>query len=342
MTHRVRSEIYHHGFAPNRDVVERRGSSVYRFATDSLGFKDASPRQVPLDGGKTRLLMIGDSFAEGPGYPFPETAAGLLDAGLEKAGIEVLNASVGSYAPAVYDRKIRYMIETVGLRVDHVIVFLDISDILDEAEDYPLDASGQLLVPPDDPPSVFTRAGHLLRDNSVLVRLIVLGTEQLSSFRREVKGRLEVARAQNISLFKVSRDELWMNAVTHLRASEWTYDDKAWTDYGERGRARAEQDMTHLREFLDQRGIGMTLVVYPWPDQMEFDPKAPKHRDFWRDWAAAHDTAFVDLFDDFTAGDPMETLKRDFIPGDFHWNAEGNALVARRVLARFLGPVEAH
>jgi hypothetical protein len=175
----------------------------------------------------------------------------------------------------------------------------------------------------------------------MICRLISLATDQVSSLRKEIKGRLEVARAKNISLFKVSQDELWMNDVTHLPASDWSYDDTAWAEYGERGRARAEQDMTHLREFLDARGIGMTLVIYPWPDQIEFDPKAPRHRDFWRDWAAAHDTAFVDLFDDFTKDDAMETLKRDFIPGDFHWNAAGHALVARRVLARFLGPAAA-
>ena len=41
---------------------------------------------------------------------------------------------------------------------------------------------------------------------------------------------------------------------------------------------------------------------------------------------------FVDLFPPFfTADDRQDTVRRYFMRGDFHWNAEGNALIARQL-----------
>ena len=49
--------------------------------------------------------------------------------------IEVLNAGVSSYSPIIYFKKIEYLIDK-GFEFDELIVFIDISDIEDEATIY--------------------------------------------------------------------------------------------------------------------------------------------------------------------------------------------------------------
>ena len=75
---------------------------------------------------KKRVIVIGDSFAEGQGIVFEKSFAGLLKEQLKPNGTEVLNAAVSSYAPSVMYAKLKYLVETVGLEFDHVLAFIDV------------------------------------------------------------------------------------------------------------------------------------------------------------------------------------------------------------------------
>ena len=48
---RIYNPVYDHGFAANFDGYDVWGEARYRLITDSLGFKDASTREVPLNVG---------------------------------------------------------------------------------------------------------------------------------------------------------------------------------------------------------------------------------------------------------------------------------------------------
>jgi hypothetical protein len=76
---------------------------------------------------------MGDSFVEGIGLDYDETFIGILDTMLKGSGreIETLNGGVLSYSPKLYYLKVEGLVDS-GLKVDHVIVFIDISDVQDE------------------------------------------------------------------------------------------------------------------------------------------------------------------------------------------------------------------
>ncbi|MEE2760613.1 MAG: hypothetical protein VYE18_04135, partial [Pseudomonadota bacterium] len=308
MDHRIRSKEYHHTFAPGRQVVERWGRLVYSFATNSLGFKDSTPRAVKAKPNGKRILLLGDSFTEGAGYAFADTFAGQIQRAMEAKNIEILNAGVGSYAPIIYELKTRYLMEKAGLEFDHVVIFLDVSDIFDEARNYQLDSGGALVVLPDNTPKTSRILGHFLRDNSVIGRNFTLIRDQLGGMRKAVKLRLRIARESGVGLFDVSEAAMRISATTEMAASRWTFDDEAWADYGAEGRQKAANRLDKLLAYVEGRGIKMTLVVYPWPDQILFDPDAPRHLGFWRQWAGARGVQFIDLFEVYTGGASVDTL----------------------------------
>src|SRR5215204_6469869 len=61
---RIANPVYDHGFAANFDGFDVWGEVRYRLVTNSLGFKDASARNVEPKSPSRRVLLIGDSFVE--------------------------------------------------------------------------------------------------------------------------------------------------------------------------------------------------------------------------------------------------------------------------------------
>jgi len=336
--HRVRSAAYHHGLAPNRQITEAWGLNRYSYATNSLGFKDEKPRIVALKSKLPRVLFLGDSFTEGKGFAYADTFVGIVAKALAGKGVKVLNGGVDSSAPVIYRLKTKHLLEKAGLKFDSVVVFLDVSDIYDQARRYRWDDNGDLIVPALEKETVSARARRWLRGNSVIARLGFVLYDYAAVMAGFVNQRLEIADAWNKPLSAVDDNDRWLYSVTRTVFSAWSYDDDRWRAYGKKGRERAVRDMDALLAMLRKRGISLTLAVYPWPDQLFHDPEAPRHQGFWRDWAGQRGVPFISLFPVFTEGKPEAVMKRYFIPFDMHWNAEGHKLVAKTFLEQFTPP----
>lgn len=330
--YRIRHPVYHHALAPDVTVMARWGNTTYPLSTNSLGFRDAAPRTVPKapPAGWTRLLLLGDSFTEGQGVPWPDTLAGRLTRALAPRHETVLNGAVSSYATAIYLAKMRYLLEVEKLAVDRVVLLMDISDPLNDAGWYETTADGRV-VDRDSPAvkeSLPQRLGQWYKRTSLIARLVVRLRDNLHY--AGLKAEYEARADHDGAPFDLALVE---EKTTGIRDAVWTYDDEAWAAYGQKGRAIAKANLDQLKALLDARGIPFTLVVYPWPDQIFHDPQAPRQTDFWRAWAAANGTRFVNLFPLFTDGlSPEKALATYFIPYDVHWNAAGHGLVAKALL----------
>ena len=310
--YRVGHAVYHHDLAPSVELLGTWGGTRYPVRTNDLGFRDATVRHVPLETSQPRLLLMGDSFTEGVGVPFPDTYGGLLQERLGERGIEVLNAAVMSYSPSIYYRKMKFLLEDTGLRVDWVVVALDLSDIGDEARQYRMDESDVVVSRP---------------------------AEADASLRNVLKQR---------SLLFHVLDMIWdaakVRAANPAGYADWTTDAEQFRDYGAEGLALAAARMDDLHELLARRGIGMALVVYPYPAQVARRDSASTHVRFWREWAAERDVPFFDLFPVFMSapGSPAQVIAENFIAGDVHWSARGHRLVStallRQGLANLLTP----
>src|SRR5262249_39821424 len=133
---RISDPEYDHAVKPNFAGYRGWGWDRFPYYTNSLAFRDASVRSVPLASSGRRVVLMGDSFTEGS-HRFEDTFAGLLyQAGQQRSDkIEFLNAGVGSYSPVIYYRKTKALIGR-GLQFDEMVVFSDISDVCDESRAY--------------------------------------------------------------------------------------------------------------------------------------------------------------------------------------------------------------
>jgi hypothetical protein len=306
------------------------GELRYRLVTDSLGFKDGSVRKVPLKSDSRRILLIGDSFAEGIGMSFEDSFAGLLyragQARSEK--IEFLNAGVASYSPSIYYRKIKYLLES-GLQFDEVVLFSDTSDVTDEATSY--------FCIDDDPKY---RKHCTSAEGSA--QPAAASPEKTDFFidRFVVTNRARIYVKRSIQSFLGNRRRS-IN-TDHARIG-WTIPGldvgNSYQPLGvEGGIARSLQNMRALADLLATHNIPLTIVVYPWAQQVAQGDRDSRQVSLWRDFCEGRCKAFINLFPVlFAAADAdKDWYEHLFILGDDHFSAAGNRFlfveIARRLL----------
>jgi len=330
---RVADPNYDHGFAANFDGYDVWGELRYRLITNSLGFKDASVREVPLKPVSRRILLIGDSFAEGIGMSYEDSFAGLLNgAGQQRSKkTEFLNAGVASYSPVIYYKKIKYLLES-GLQFDEVVLFSDTSDVMDEATSY--------FCIDDDPKYRAHCASGEGSTQSVTNR------PKKSDFfidRFVVTNRVRISLKRSIQSLLGNR----------RRSLDTDHDRIGWAipglDVGdtyrplgvEGGVTRSLQNMQALVDHLKARNIPLTIVVYPWAQQLAQADRNSRQVSIWRDFCEGRCKAFINLFPVFFAAADADRdwYEHLFILGDDHFSAAGNRFMFQQ-LEKHLLPME--
>lgn len=323
---RVYNPDFDHGLAANFDGYDVWGEVRYRLITNSLGFKDASTREVPLASDARRILLIGDSFAEGIGQPFETSFAGLLAQAGDKQPdkVEFLNAGVASYSPSIYYKKIRYLLDR-GLKFDEVVLLSDSSDVEDEATSYfCIDDDPKYhafcTVPVGAVPPAATKRDFLIDHFAITNRVRIL-------LKRWVQSRLGNRRRA------IDSD--------HNRIG-WTTENPDPAHYQplgvDGGIVRSKQNMTKLSDLLASRGIPLTIVVYPWAQQIAQNDRDSRQIALWRDFCLMRCKAFVDLFPVFFAAADRDKdwYEHLYILGDDHFSAAGNRVMFEELKRRLI------
>jgi len=324
---RIPHAYYHHGLAPGIEAVTTWGGQSYPMVTDSLGFRDRTPRHVGLRTARPRTVLFGDSAIEGLGLPYDETVAARIEHHLHANGDdrEILNAAAVSCSPLVYYLKARFLIEEVELEFDEMIVFIDVSDIQDEVtyEGFVPDLAGDSLWP---------RAQGFLDLHSLLWRLT-----RLSGDRKPVSNEFHFKRDADINVWmENTRAYVERGAALERGRWHWTIDPALQKEWANHGLALAKAHMTALAKLARAHGIALTVVVYPSPVQIYSNDRDSLQSRFWRAFAAEQDVRFIDLFPSFlerAGAQPADVYARYFIPRDTHWNGAGHELVASAVVA---------
>lgn len=225
---------YHHGLLPNRSQTTHWGDIPYQVHTNTLGFRDAAVQEVPLQSDKYRILFMGDSHTEGVGVAFSESFTGLLLSKVDTSRITILNAAAVSYSPKLYYYKTKYLLEEVGLDIDEIYVFMDISDIQNEYayEAFePHQAGFQ---------HIFSTLDKTLRTYSFLyyaLRNIYLQQQRKEFYKAISKEQL--AHNNTIDLYRTffshfDDEVLLNNPQFHTTVSEWYSDESLYQRWGKK------------------------------------------------------------------------------------------------------------
>ncbi len=310
--------IYHHDLKTNLNHEVVWGNIFYELCTNEYGFKiscDAKDSPAP----KTYdVAFIGDSFTEGVGMTYEDSFAGMY--AKNHPELKVVNLGVRSYSPSVFYAKIQYLLKQ-GFYFKHVIAGIDISDIHNEAVGYVLSPDEQKILEREKEEGVPSIGIHLQN------------TQRKDFF---IQKYFEYTWFINLIVHQWLEPKIGVEAFDIENVSSaWTHNPNA-PGYGsvgiEGGIALAISSMEKLKKLLDAHNISLSVLVYPWPEQLAHKERKHKAMTIWQEFCAKNDCAyFIDanpaFFDALEKTDLLTVLNDNYIRGDFHFNRNGNALV---------------
>lgn len=351
-TYRVASDIYDHDLARNIYLENAIwGYKKYTVATDSLGFKSENPKNTPMASKKFRIVFIGDSFTEGIGIRYQDTFVGRIADFLLERNIEVLNAAVASYSPIIYYRKIKYFLDR-RLKFNELIVFIDISDIQDEAIYYKMSPNntvqnniGEIEAKENrnewNKASMSKKIWITIQRNSIVTYSIVKKIKgSIKKIKDFIKDPIFDRNAKNKDpRFQRLNNERNIFQILLYKRSMWTIDESIFKEYEDKGLKKSEFYMNQLYHLLKQNNIALTIAVYPWPTQIVNNDLNSIQVKYWRKWAQQKKVNFLNYFPCFInqplqkQASGFDTLKKYFIDGDAHWNEKGHQLIASEFIS---------
>ncbi len=97
--------------------------------------------------------------------------------------------------------------------------------------------------------------------------------------------------------------------------------------WGKRGLAIASDNLDKVVALCREWNCQLTLIVYPWPDNVVAGDKDSIQVRYWRSWAEQRGARFVDGFAPFFREPADATLRKYYIAGDVHFTEAGNRLI---------------
>jgi lysophospholipase L1-like esterase len=303
----IKNLIYHHDLKKNFIQDNYYQFKKYKIITNSLGFKDSKIRNIEKNSSKRRIIFIGDSFTEGVGLNYENTFVGIIDKYLSKYSILVLNAGVSSYSPKIYYRKIKYLIENEGIKFSDLVVYIDISDIEDEALNYLIDENDNI-ISRKRKSTQYDYIKNLLQHNT----FIIFNT--LSIIKQVIKPYPDPHKS-----FKRAR----LN--------------NAYSNYG------FEESLKYMNKLYDlctKNQINLIVSIHPWPTQILEEDLNSKQVQIWNNWSMQKKIKFINNFPllvkkNISNEDKKKIIDKYYFKNDVHFNINGNKIIANHFIKNF-------
>jgi hypothetical protein len=281
------------------------GNNIYQLCTDERGFKTQCNRKIKSN---YKFAFIGDSFTEGIGLPYEETFVGIFE---KRNKNEVINMGVASYSPYIYKKKIKFFLDN-NLSFEHLIVSIDLTDLEDD----------------------WKRKDDLNKKKELGNKLV--NKKSIYDLKKFLYSYLPITYyiSKRINWYlKVKYPNLFY--FNHLdqkkNAARWSYIN-SYKDLNKKIK-NIILNMTELKMLLDEKNIKMSVLLYPHQASILYDKKDSIYLETWKNFCKENKCykiidAYTPFFEVLEKTDKQYITKKYFIPGDSHFNFEGNKFVA--------------
>ncbi len=318
---RIDHPIYHHTLRKNVQYSNNVSFiGTYKLCTNNHGFKS----KCNLTENKNyEFAFIGDSFTEGTPIEYKDTFVGIFS---EETGYKTANLGIVSYSPKIYLSKINYLLEQ-GFKFDHVVVFIDISDFYDDTNFYSIDDK-------------FIVTEKYSKEKSLKRRKFLRNNFPLTNFYMFVIKKYEISKNSEKKIEQYSPPTF--TDKVNLKA-KWTYSKTDLIDGYDIGINEGHKimvsQMTKLHQILTDNGIKMSLAVYPWPHQLEYDNIDSLHVKIWKDFCDKRCEHFINYFPYFFGEKDktsyLSTYEKYYFLNDPHFNKEGHKVLGKKLIEIF-------
>ena len=339
---RIFNKDYNYTFKKLVKFKSHYDGNIYNIATNDLGFRDS--QKIPINRKKTFSIVIGDSFIEGVGLEYSDTIVGILNKKLEDNKFKFLNAGVASYSSYIYLKKIQNIINSNSdLKIKDVIVFLDKSDVYDDENfinrpEIFQNSKGKFINQRKDDFYKDLKSLSLWRfytKQTISGKIIKMTTDQLENFASNLSKRYSISKKLNKSFFKVSNLEIQaiksINNKPFVRA--W-YEDSLWNKKTKKNINFSIENLSILKKFLENKNINLIVVLYPWSFEIDNKKIRDRYLNFILPLLKNNKIQTIIIYDEFLSDNIYESIGKNFLFNDIHYNAEGNKIIVNSLIKK--------
>ncbi len=148
-------------------------------------------------------------------------------------------------------------------------------------------------------------------------------------------------RSEDKKELNINKNPTFTDKV-NLKA-KWTYSNEnkiEGYDLGiKEGNKIMVNHMEKLYEILSNKGIKLSLAVYPWPHQLEKDVVDSIHVKIWQEFCDNKCENFINyfpiFFNEMSKSSYLETYGKYYFKNDPHFNKVGHKILAKKLLEIF-------
>ena len=237
----------------------------------------------------------------------------------------VANLGVTSYGTNIYLSKINFLLNN-NYHFDHVVVFIDVSDLYDDNTFYLL----------NDDLSVWEKNA---KDKNLKRRKFLRYNFPLTNYYMYVikmNNRINKEAPPLKSLKPI------YTSKANLKA-EWTYNLQdninGYADPITKTKKEMINNIEKLYTLLKKNNIKMSLAVYPWPQTLKNDTVNSEHVKMWEEFCFDKCEKFINFFPFFfnekKKSSHLNVVKKFYFWNDVHFNRRGNSILAEKLIEFF-------
>tara|TARA_B100000963_G_scaffold317387_1_gene297807 strand:+ start:6487 stop:7620 length:1134 start_codon:yes stop_codon:yes gene_type:complete len=294
--------------------------------TDNFGLRTG--KNTKKDPTLKNILVFGDSMTYGVGLDYEKTYAGIIDEKMQNYNL--YNFGVGSYAPSVHLYKLRQAIKQ-NIIPDKILLFLDLSDVNDEARRWVDDEESTDGIPrrPENKPNwakekkFFTKNFKLSKDISSIINF------NLRNFRDRAKTSL-IHNEENLKIKFSVQGQFTYTKLDNLDKSFWKDGEFLY------GLNKIKKKISQISKLAKENNSKFYLIIYPWGETLFKGEKEFSWSNFGNDLCKINDCVLINAIPEFNKYKEINKnwLNELYFLNDEHLNKGGASFLANIVLKK--------
>lgn len=301
---------------PSIEITDVWGSEKYKLCSDKSGFKTSCKNKNKLIK-NYKLAIIGDSNIEAVGLNHESSLVGLIE---EYKNFDVANLAIQSYSPTIYLKKIKTLLDN-GYKFNHIIVFIDPSDLVDEA-DYQLVND-----------KIFIGKNNKTQKTKKFLKNIFPFTYKIAWYFKK--------------FYLTDENNLNNCEIREKCNSRWSWSIK---DHGKVGELKLSikeasdkliNNLEELNLILKKNKIKFSVGIYPYPSHLKYDNANSKYKEIIENFCIKKNYCnnFFDLYTPlFQMYEINKTIINEiYFEKDVHFNKTGNKILFEILKSKYDG-----
>jgi len=322
---------YFYYLKKNCEARERfkRGFPSTNLFTDKFGLRTG--KNIKKNSSHENIFIFGDSMTFGVGLEYENTYAGLIDKAMKNSNI--YNFGVGSYAPSVHLYKLKEAIKN-NIIPDKILLFLDLSDVTDEARRWVDDVDGIPKRPEEKPHWAQKKIKD--KNNSFLVRNFKLSQEiaALTNYNlRNLRSKIKNTMIQNENNLKIKfsvQGQFTYTKFENLDKSYWNKNDFS------KGLKKVNEKISKISKIAKDNNSEFYLIIYPWGETLYKGEKEFSWSNFGKQLCNQNDCILINAIPEFNK---YKNINKNWVHelyfiNDEHLNGGGAKLLADIVVKK--------